>query len=267
VYSLAQGGYTMEKILAICGIKARQFNPWKKCDLIINWQALTINEVQPKNYVTESYKCVPHDSIRPWRDDVNFSCDDLSKVKVGRLNKEVMGYDLDIDPTKFSGRAVCKSNENGTHDGKVIDCPIKPQEIVPNAVYNVLVENSDGLYTKDLRLTYIRGLLDIFLDKKRPIELRFGPGGYSATLRQVRDEFSTSEIDAIEQFCKNMGADYGELDIMRDTETNRIYIVDFASTPVGPSTALPRKLQIKLLEEMSFTFCKRVLEPLCSNIK
>jgi hypothetical protein len=64
-----------------------------------------------------------------------------------------------------------------------------------------------------------------------------------------------------------MGADYGELDIMRDTETNRVYIVDFASTPVGPSTALPRKLQIKLLEEMSFAFCKKVLEPLCSNSK
>jgi hypothetical protein len=138
---------------------------------------------------------------------------------------------------------------------------------VPNTVYNILVENSDGQYTTDLRLTYIRGILDVFLVKKRPIELRFGPGGYSATLRQVRDEFSNSEIDAIEQFCNRMGADYGELDIMRDAKTKRIYIVDFASTPVGPSTALSNNMKIKFLEEMSFAFCKRVLEPLCSNNK
>jgi hypothetical protein len=261
-----QGGYTMEKIFAICGIKAKQFNPWLKCDLIMNWQAMTIDQVLVKNYVSTSYQRVPQDSNQPWRGDLNFRCNDISKEKVGKLHKEIMGYDLDIDPTKFSGRAVCKSNENGTHDGKIIDCPIKPEEIESNVVYNVLVENYDGQYVTDFRVHYMRGIVDIFSEKKHRLESRFTTGD-KATLRYIGDEFSTAEINSIEKFCIAMGADYGELDIMRDAESKRIYILDFAATPMGmpPSSSLPRKLRIKLLEELSFAFCKRVLEPLCQK--
>jgi hypothetical protein len=178
-----------------------------------------------------------------------------------------MGYDLDIDPTKYSGRAVCKSNENGRHDGRIVDCPIKPQEVEPNVVYNILVDNSDGQYTTDFRVFYIKGILDVFSEKKTRVESRFSMGGSKGILRQISDEFSTDEVDAIEKFCKNLGADYGELDIMRDAKSRRIYILDFASTPMGEFRSLSENVKLNLLEEMSFAFCKRVLEPLCVNNK
>jgi hypothetical protein len=265
-YSLDLGGYSIEKVFAVCGIRVKQFNPWKKSDLILNWQVLTNDEINAENYIETSYQCVPHESSRPWRDDLNFKCDDISKVKVGKVHKEVMGYELDIDPIKFNGLAVCKSNENATHDGVIINCPIKSEDKMPDKVYSILVETSDGQYTTDFRLYYIRGLLDYFLEIKKPIEWRFGYGGsMKRGLRNIREEFSPLEIDAIEDFCKKMNADYGELDVMRDAETKRVYIVDFAKTAVGIPPSLPRELRMKLLGEMSFAFCQRILVPLCKS--
>jgi len=264
-YSLDLGGYSIEKIFAVCGIRVKQFNPWKKSDLIMNWQVPTKDVVNAEDYIETSYYCVPHKSSRPWRGDLNFKCDDISKFKVGKVNEEVMGYELNIDPVKFNGLAVCKSNENATHDGVIINCPIKPEDKMPDKIYNILVESSNGQNVTDFRLYYMRGLLDYFLEINKPIESRFGYGGtMNRVLRNIHEEFSPLEIDAIENFCKKMGADYGELDVIRDVGTKRVYIVDFAKTPMGISSR-QRETIMKLLGEMSFAFCQRILVPLCKS--
>ncbi len=48
---------------------------------------------------------------------------------------------------------------------------------------------------------------------------------------------SGQEISNLLQFCQLMGMDYGELDVLRDRQDGRIYVVDANSTPLPPPPA------------------------------
>jgi hypothetical protein len=182
---------------------------------------------------------------------------------MGQIYKQTFGRDLDIDPTTYFGQAVCKSDNNAAHDGRIIDCPIREDQKESNVAYNVLIDNTDGAYAFDFRLIYIKGLIDVFYQKRRPLASRFSNKNTDVILRRVRDEFSAAEIAAVEKFCVNLGADYGELDVLRDVKTGLIYIVDFAKTPAGPPNGLPRAMAVKVIEEMGIAFFKNVLARLC----
>jgi hypothetical protein len=265
--SLQQGGYVMEKILVVTGIRPRPFTPSSKADLIINWQDLTENLISTPSYVEASYRYTQKGAANCWKDNLNFECVDISKTRIGQINRKVFGYDLDIDPTTYCGRAVSKSNNNATHDGRIVECPLSEDGREFDAVYNVLVDNTDGFFAVDFRLIYIKGLVPFFYEKKRPTASRFSNTNSSVALRRLEDEFSPDEISRIDQFCKELGAEYGELDVLRDANTRRIYVVDFAKTPAGPPNHLPKGLAAKAIEEMSVAFCKNVLAPLCAGAK
>ena len=53
--------------------------------------------------------------------------------------------------------------------------------------------------------------------------------------------FSHQEINLIKNFCKNFHLDFGELDILRDRQSKKIYIVDVNKTAWGP----PDKIALK----------------------
>jgi hypothetical protein len=55
--------------------------------------------------------------------------------------------------------------------------------------------------------------------------------------------------------------------VLRDANTRRIYVVDFAKTPAGPPNHLPKGLAAKAIEEISVAFSKNVLAPLCAGTK
>jgi glutathione synthase/RimK-type ligase-like ATP-grasp enzyme len=55
-----------------------------------------------------------------------------------------------------------------------------------------------------------------------------------AELFATRDVLHDDEIAKIRTFCREMGLDYGELDVLRDNRDGRIYIVDVNNTPAGP---------------------------------
>ena len=57
----------------------------------------------------------------------------------------------------------------------------------------------------------------------------------------VKKLFSNQEINLIKKFCKNFKLDFGELDILRDRHTKKIYIVDVNKTAWGP----PDKIVLK----------------------
>ena len=50
----------------------------------------------------------------------------------------------------------------------------------------------------------------------------------------------SSKKEKILLFCRRMGLDYGELDMLRDREDGRLYIVDVNNTPFGPPHGLPK---------------------------
>ncbi len=173
----------------------------------------------------------------------NFECLDISKSKVAKVFEEVFGYNLAVDPAKFTGHMVCKSEHNGAHDGHIITGPVTPRE---GWVYQRVINNAtnDGTVA-DLRCPTVRGRIPLIFIKERPIDQRFANFNSRCRLSTPEAHFSAKELDLLSQFCKKMKLDWGGLDVLRDKETNRLYIVDVNKTDMGPPLALPMKDKLK----------------------
>ena len=165
----------------------------------------------------------------------NFACRDVSKTHVAEVFGEVFGYPLLINPTTWEGPAVEKSETNGDHSGRVIQCPMQPRD---GYCYQRLVDTADGPYIHDLRTPTVGGRPVAVLTKRKPADNRFSIHNLSVTLSAPEDNYSPEELALIQRFCAAMDLDWGSLDILRDRPTGRIYIVDVNKTDVGPVIAL-----------------------------
>lgn len=253
--------YAIEKIFTVLKIKPQQFSPWDQYDLYLNWQDLTRNELDAEEYLTVAYQY----SRNPgWEDNaisLNLGCRDISKNKIGQLNLQVFGYELDVDPTTHTGDLVIKSNNNATHDGVVVRGPVSPASVSEDKVYGVAIDNTDGDWVVDFRVPYIRGFCGFFYEKRRPRISRFSNINSKVRMRDIAEEVSSEELNRLEAFCHALRADYGELDVIRDKKTGKIYVVDFANTPAGPPNGLKRNLAFVAVERMSVSFIQNVLKP------
>lgn len=83
---------------------------------------------------------------------------------------------------------------------------------------------------------------------------RFNNDNTGVKILSAEKAFWTYEITAILNFCKEIGLDYGELDILRDKDDKKIYIVDVNNTPWGPPNHLSRADNWKALSMMAKTF-------------
>ena len=169
----------------------------------------------------------------------NFDCEDISKTRVAAVFKDVFGYSLAVDPLSHSGPMVCKSEENGAHDGSIILGPCPPK---PNWVYQHVIDNQTKHGTvQDLRCPTIRGAIPLVYIKERPTTKRFANMNAACQLSSPEVHFSEEELALISRFCVAMGLDWGGLDILRDNMSKKIYIVDVNKTDMGPPLALPLK--------------------------
>ncbi|MCG8494229.1 MAG: hypothetical protein MI743_21650 [Sneathiellales bacterium] len=258
--SLFKMSYSLEKVLLVCRLKPQQFDPWKEYDLILNWQDITISHIDPQRYLEASYAHTK--KVFPKENTIclNFHCSDISKKHVGKIHTEVFGYSLDIDPLWFEGPAVRKSDGNATHDGQIIHCPITEEEYDNSCVYNVLIDNVFEGYVSDFRVVYMNGILDLFYEKRRRIANRFSAGCDKVAIRSIDEEFTSKEQRKINAFCKKVGFDYGELDVLRDRQTGKIYIVDVAKTPFDITKVMSKQEKCKEAELLCVAFIKNVLK-------
>jgi hypothetical protein len=184
---------------------------------------------------------------------LNHHIDDISKDHVADVFEAVFGYALRIDPTTFEGRAIRKSNGNGTHDGVVMDFPIAPDEVDVEQTYQRLIDSTfNGNTAEDLRVAYVLGEIALVYHKRKPINDRFGTHYLSVDIKSAEAVFSIEEVDLIILFCKKMGLDFGAVDVMRDKHNGKIYIVDVNKTCM-PVLSLGLKAQIaaqKIIAEM-----------------
>ncbi len=166
----------------------------------------------------------------------NFGCDDIGKGHVARVFAAVFGYPLAVDPAAWAGPAVEKSEANGTHDGRVVDCPYVAQ---PGKIYQRLIDTVRDGCAHDLRTHVVGGTVVAVWIKRRAIAGRFQPANLSARLVAPESVFSAAELARIGAFAQAMGADWAGLDILRDEPSGRIYVVDVNKTDAGPIIALP----------------------------
>ena len=188
---------------------------------------------------------------------LNAGVTDISKTRVAEAFGRVAGYDLELDPMTHRGKAVEKSELNGKHDGRLVDCPAAPQ---PGKSYQRFIDSSDGVTAFDYRTTIINRRPQFVLVKTKPATDRFSIHNATVTFHELEDVFSADEVDLIRRFAEEMQLDWGAFDVLRDRATNRIYVVDVNKTDTGPAVDLSLKCRGRLKRAISKAFREMIAE-------
>jgi hypothetical protein len=184
---------------------------------------------------------------------VNLNSRDISKIFVDEVHNIVFGYSTIIDPLEYDGQIVKKNDINAKHDGEIIQGPIK--EIEEGYIYQMLIDNSHKEdLVMDYRVPVVKTTLDFVYLKYRNKSVRFTNSTQKTDVVDINQVFSESEIEYIDAFCRRMKLDYGELDILRDKNSGKIYIVDVNNTPQGPPANISKKDSIKALDSIAKAF-------------
>jgi hypothetical protein len=195
---------------------------------------------------------------------LNAACLDISKRRVDDAMLRVFGYAARVDPAAWQGVCVRKSDENGTHDGEIVTCPVTSTD--PDSVYQRLVDNTISVSeVQDLRVVVVGSAVPVVYAKRRPVSDRFSNTNTTVRLVAPLDVFSAVELDLVARFASEVGLDLGELDALRDRTDGRIYIVDVNPTPCGPPNHLPERAGAAALaavaEALDQLLCDRTAEP------
>ncbi|MBD2359268.1 hypothetical protein H6G41_32580 [Tolypothrix sp. FACHB-123] len=182
----------------------------------------------------------------------NSNCIDISKNYVYKAYSLIFGNTLAVDPLVFSGAMVSKSNRNATHDGAIIQGPIA--EIDSEKSYCILVDNSDGNDVIDYRVPIFLDTIPLVYIKRREIATRFENVNLSASLVSPEEVFSIEEIHNLIAFANEIGMEYGELDVLRDRNSQKIYVVDANNTPFGPPKGLSEEDSLRALTILCNSF-------------
>ena len=190
---------------------------------------------------------------------INARCANISKQNVATIFEQVFSYSLEVDPATYRGPAVRKSNTNAAHDGTVVQCPLDVSRTEPGFVFQKLINNSqDGTSVQDLRVVYVYGQIPVVYIKQRAMARRFANENSSVELHSAAELFSEMEIQKICRMADAMGLDFGGIDVLRDQEDGRIYIVDVNKTCMGPPIALPYRDKVAAVERVAEAFGKRI---------
>lgn len=163
---------------------------------------------------------------------LNRRCVDIGKETVDRLWGEAAGYSITVDPTSHEGPMVEKPEINALKGATIIDGPIeRPRK---GMVYQLLIDSrSSDTRILHLRAVVIGGRILFTYNKSRPYPQYF-KGTEFTEPAATTDFLSDAEIATVERFAGLIGMEYGEMDIVRDRPTNRIYVVDTNRNPVRP---------------------------------
>jgi hypothetical protein len=164
---------------------------------------------------------------------INGRISNIDKSHVDGLHSSSFGYGAAVDPTTYAGQGVIKSDLNNAHDGRVVQFPIPPDAVGEGYVYSKELGTRDpeGLLL-EYRVFVVGGRPALVLALHKSEELRFAGAVNAEEVNPGRpaDFFAPDECDRIVDFCRQIGLDYGELDVMRGSD-QRPYIIDCNPTP------------------------------------
>ena len=162
---------------------------------------------------------------------INGRCLDISKSRVERAWFTASGLTLAVDPLVAVGPIVEKSEENGHHAARVVLGPLRMRR--KGFVYERLVECRVGHYITQTRPVIVGNRIVLVYEKWRAHPDRFF--GTVLSLPRAADElYSADEQTQLLRFARAMDLDYGELDVLRDPDTDELYVVDANRTPSRP---------------------------------
>lgn len=191
---------------------------------------------------------------------VNEECWDISKSHLDKVHSQIFGYCLGVDPLRYHGTGVVKSDLNAKHDGKEMEFPL--QSVDPSAVYQICIDNvKENGMVEDIRIPIFNGTAPFVYLKYRPRISRFSNVNHRVVIADLNDVLDDEEKELVFGLTRRMGLDYGELDCLRDSRDGKIYVVDINSTPAGPPNGLCKEDHFLAIELMAKSFSKTIGEP------
>ncbi len=193
----------------------------------------------------------------------NEDCVDISKNKVDQVFEEVFGYDITVDPLTFNGSCVQKCDENALGEIDEIECPIS--EIKPGFVYQKVIDNTvNDDYIADMRVIICGTDIPFIIDKWIPKVKRYKKAKqtdlpYLYHRKDSSEMLSNEEQENVIKMAQKMGLDYGEMDILRDKNDGKIYIVDVNKTPTMTIARFTDEEQKKVYNDLQFYFRKNFM--------
>ncbi len=172
---------------------------------------------------------------------VNLFSRDISKIYIDKVHQDIFGYSTIVDPTKYSGKVVKKNDINAKHDGSILQGPI--EKVEEGYIYQILIDNSCSQdQVEDIRVPVVKQLLDFGYIKRRSIKERFKNVSTESYVEKISELFSKTEIDRLNAYCKALHLEYGELDVLRNKNDQKIYVVDVNNTPQGPPDNIDKQM-------------------------
>jgi len=185
---------------------------------------------------------------------INLGSRDISKKYVDQLSLEIFGYSTEIDPLTYHGRCVKKSNINSMHDGRIINCPIKKEEIQEDYIYQLLINNKvTNDYLEEFRVILYQDKIPFLFHKYKLIQNQFVSLNEKVTIKSAENVFSKPEINKLIKLPHKMGLDLAEMDVLRDQHSGRIYVIDVNDTP-GALPINSAKIKKEALLKMTLAF-------------
>lgn len=181
---------------------------------------------------------------------INERCLDIRKSTVDKIHQQIFGYSVSVDPTRYNKPYVKKTEENSMHTYSILEKPEIPQQ---GYVYQQVINNEEGNDVRDIRVPVFGTIAAFCFLKYRPIPQRFGNSTRSAIVT-TKSVLSDEECRNIERYCQAIGLEFGELDVLRDRDSGKIYIVDVNKTPDSPLESLTKADFQRALELMAAAF-------------
>lgn len=184
---------------------------------------------------------------------VNLQSRDISKFYVDKIHEEVFGYSTQIDPLTFKGQGVRKSDINAKHDGEVLNFPLENKD--SDSIYQILINNQvNDEEVLDMRIPLINYTIPLLYLKYRKVTERFVNSTTRTYLSPISDHLSETEQAQIIEFARKMNLEYGEFDVLRDLDSNKIYVVDVNNTPFGPPSNISKEQGKEAIAILAKTF-------------
>lgn len=172
---------------------------------------------------------------------INLFLIDTSKDFVAKSMEKYFGYTFKIDPKTYNGYCIAKHNGNGTKSCFFLKCPIDADEIFHDHCYQKIinyVSENDTNILYEIRIPIFKNIIPFSFFKTRNKGLRFTSKNKSMNIVPATYRLSIDECQQILSYCHTIGLEYGELDILRCSETGKIYIIDVNNTPWWPPNKL-----------------------------
>jgi len=171
---------------------------------------------------------------------INFKLKSCQKDYTTEIFDEMFEQKLGINPQEYKGYAVAKHNDNGTKSCFFIKCPLDADEVFENHIYQKIIDFRhpfDNEILCEIRVPIFGGIVPFVFFKERARGLRFTSKNRKVSIANVEDHLTENEVEEIQKYCRKVGLEYGDLDVLRG-EDGLIYIIDVNNTPWWPPNKL-----------------------------